>query len=369
MQTVLEGRAAPSSRRMGCGERSRESRFPRVGMRLACKRFVSLRNPLRVLVIGAGVNGSVCASELSRAGTDVTLLARGARAQALRERGVTIVDPLTGRSQVSRVPVITRLEPDDLYDDVLVTVRRNQLWPLLPALEPNRSPNLVFMGNSLSGPGRLIAALGKERVLLGFVFAAGKRDGEVVRAVVSRRLPVPFGEVSGRITPRLQRLVERFRQCGLNARASRQIVDWQTTHAIGVALIGALALQHRCDVKQLAGDAAALRAMIAARREAFHALRSLGRRVVPFTEALSAAIPSPLQLALWRALLSSKLGEVGLAWHVSQAKDELGALATELEEMISNAQIPAPAVDRVLHGPPPELDAHFGFGPPGSALR
>jgi pyruvate/2-oxoglutarate dehydrogenase complex dihydrolipoamide dehydrogenase (E3) component len=43
---------------------------------------------LRMLVIGAGVNGSVVAVELHRAGYDVTVLARGKRFEELVVRGI-----------------------------------------------------------------------------------------------------------------------------------------------------------------------------------------------------------------------------------------------------------------------------------------
>jgi 2-dehydropantoate 2-reductase len=48
----------------------------------------------RILVIGAGVNGSICAAGLHSAGFDVTLLARGKRYEELREAGIVIENPL-----------------------------------------------------------------------------------------------------------------------------------------------------------------------------------------------------------------------------------------------------------------------------------
>jgi len=39
----------------------------------------------RILIVGAGVNGSVCAAALHRAGYDVTVLARGKRLEELQE--------------------------------------------------------------------------------------------------------------------------------------------------------------------------------------------------------------------------------------------------------------------------------------------
>lgn len=88
---------------------------------------------LRILVIGAGVNGSVVASELHRAGYDVTVLARGKRFEELVVRGIEIEDPLKGIKTVTKVPVIDTLVPEDVYEYILVVVRKNQAGDLLPS--------------------------------------------------------------------------------------------------------------------------------------------------------------------------------------------------------------------------------------------
>jgi ketopantoate reductase len=48
----------------------------------------------RILVIGAGVNGSICAVGLHRAGFNVTMLARGKRYEELQAQGIVIKDAL-----------------------------------------------------------------------------------------------------------------------------------------------------------------------------------------------------------------------------------------------------------------------------------
>jgi 2-dehydropantoate 2-reductase len=128
----------------------------------------------RLLVVGAGVNGSVCAAGLHRAGIDTTVLARGRRYEELRSEGILIEDPFSHRRSITGVPVIGTLDPADCHDFVLVVVRKNQVADLLPVLAENRSPNIVFMGNNLSGPGEFIHSLGRERVMMGAVFGGGQ---------------------------------------------------------------------------------------------------------------------------------------------------------------------------------------------------
>lgn len=302
----------------------------------------------RLLVIGAGVNGSVCAAGLFNAGIDVTILARGNRCEELREHGVVIEDPFTNKRRVTKVPVIERLEPQDHYDFVLVVVRKNQVAALLPMLARNVSPNVVFMGNNLSGPQELVEALGRERVMMGAVYAGGKREGSLIRAMTARSVAAPFGEIDGNITPRLKQLAAVFGQAGFKVEMSTDLVDFQATHAVGVALIARLVMRHDCDTYALARSTDELRLYAEARREALQVLRALGHRVMPWSEAALANVPIFVQIAGLRLLLRSKLGEVGLAWHCSQAPDEMSQLAMELLALVERSGLPMPAIHKVL---------------------
>lgn len=302
----------------------------------------------RLLVVGAGVNGSVCAAGLFNAGLNVTILARGKRYEDILAYGIVMEDPFKHTRTVTRIPAIQHLWPEDCYDFVLVVVRKSQVADLLPVLAQNRSPNIVFMGNNLAGPDELIKILGKERVMLGSVYAAGKRDGSIIRAMVIHSVAAPFGEIDGRITPRLKQLAAIFRQAGFKVELSPNIVDFQMTHAAGVALIGKLTMKHGCDLAELAREKDDLRLFVAARREAQQVLRTLGHRVVPWTEAAVGIVPAFVQVIGFRALLNSKFGEVGLAWHVSQAPDEIQQLSLELQELVDRAGIPVPAIQKIL---------------------
>jgi 2-dehydropantoate 2-reductase len=308
---------------------------------------MSTDNP-RLLVIGGGVNGSVVAAGLQQAGVNVTLLARGQRCQALRAEGIVIEDPFKHTRRVTRVPVSDCLAPDDCYDYVLVVVRKNQVASLLPALAANHSPNIVFMGNNLAGPAEMVQALGQQRVLLGAVYAAGRREGDLIRAMVIKAVAAPFGEVDGAITPRLKRLAGILRQAGFKAELSTQMVDFQMTHAAGVAVIAPLALKHGSDTYALARATDDLRLIVAAQRETHAVLRALGHRIVPWSEAALERAPDWLQVAGLRALLNSKLGEVGLGWHCSQAPDEMRQLARELATLVEQAGLRVPAIRKVL---------------------
>ena len=302
----------------------------------------------RILIIGAGVNGSVVAVNMRNAGMEVTVLARGKRFGELQSEGIVIENPFNHKRSATHVPVIDTLNPQDRYDFVLVVVRKNQALELLPLLARNQSPNIVFMGNNLLGPDEFIKALSRVRVMMGAVYAAGKREGDVIRAMVIKSVSAPFGEIDGTFTSRLKQLLGVFKQAGFKAEATSQIVDVQTTHAVGVALIASPAMKHGGDIRALARSKDDLKLFVAGRREAHNLLHALGRLVLPRSEAALAKVPAFLQAAGMRILLNSKFGEVGLAYHLSQAPDEMQQLIMEFRTLVDQAGLPVPAIRKIL---------------------
>jgi 2-dehydropantoate 2-reductase len=63
----------------------------------------------RILVIGAGVNGSICGLGLFNAGFDVTVLARGKRHEELRKQGIIIEDPFMKTHRAQKYPSSTHM--------------------------------------------------------------------------------------------------------------------------------------------------------------------------------------------------------------------------------------------------------------------
>jgi 2-dehydropantoate 2-reductase len=303
-------------------------------------------------VIGAGVNGSVCAAWLFEYGADVTVLARGKRLAEIQRNGLVIENAFSQKRTVAGVRAIGELPPRDIYDYVLVVVRRDQVAELLPTLAANNSPNVVFMNNNLSGPGEIVAALGPQRPMLGFVFAGGKRDGEIIRTIGPFRhslMPTPFGEIDGKVTPRLKRLVNLLNRAGLRAKVSTNIVDYLATHACLVAVLaGPLAMKCGADVKSVARSGDDLKLAAAALRETIPVLGALGHRVVPPGLKILAIMPVSILAFLLRQFANSKIGEVGAGWHAQQGAGEMLALADDLRAAVTRSGVPAPAIRRVL---------------------
>jgi 2-dehydropantoate 2-reductase len=205
------------------------------------------------------------------------------------------------------------------------------------------------MVNNPSGPDEFTAVLSKERVMLDFVFGAGKRDGSVIRAISGLAgMATPFGEIDGRITPRLTRLVGILCQAGLSAKASTDISNYLATHAALVAPVASLIIKHGCDTYALARSKADLRLLVDALREVLDVLRATGFKIVPSSANMVRIIPRFVLVAALRPLLSTKFAEVGAGWHCSQAPDEMRQLGMEPMALVEKSSLPVPAIRKLF---------------------
>ena len=109
---------------------------------------------VRILVLGAGVIGSVYAGRLLRAGHDVVLLARGSRLVDLQTHGLILQDAQSGDRSVLPVPAVGEPAADDRFDLVLVPVRAEQFVSTLPVLTGlTGGSDVLFFGNARQPPG------------------------------------------------------------------------------------------------------------------------------------------------------------------------------------------------------------------------
>ena len=119
---------------------------------------------MKLAILGTGGIGSTFAFHLSRAGHDVTVIARGKRLEQLRADGA-IVD-VNG----VRVPVTVEAALDVAvpYDLLLVTVLEWQLPAVLPAIKASAAKQVMFMFNTFDSLQPLRDAVGPERFVFGF---------------------------------------------------------------------------------------------------------------------------------------------------------------------------------------------------------
>lgn len=288
---------------------------------------------MRVLVYGAGVLGSLYATRLFEAGVEVTLAARGGRLASIREHGVLVAEGDAGPVRSVPVPVVDSATGD--WDLILVLTRTHQIGSVLQALA-GLSGDVLFLLNWAGGPEPLQDALGQDRVLLGFPNQGGVMDGDVVRyrraSRATRLVPMSIGEPSGHTTPRLERVVAVFRRAGFAVKTESQMDSWLQTHAAFEVPLG-MAVHAAGGPDALAGDRAAVRAMVHSMRRS---LTAMPNPTVPGPFRLLRVVPEVLLVPVFRRFLRSTVA--------GPLRTDSAAVSGELEMLAE--QLRRSALDR-----------------------
>lgn len=312
---------------------------------LLAARFLHPQQSMRILIFGAGNIGLLYASRLAKSGHEVACLARGTRLDQLRRTELRLQNAVTGETHLGSLATVESLDPKDTYDLVLVTLGGHQLSSALPILKRNqRTPAVMFMGNTLAGPDALLDALGTTRVLLGFPGAAAIWDDNTLRYVItsSREQPTTVGEVHGGRTARIDSIAKALDQAGFSVAISQAMDAWLKTHAIEI-LPTALALYMAgCDRIRLAKTRDALVLMIRAIREGYRLLEVTGTPITPAHHRLFGWLPEPLLVPLIKRRLLDPLAAIKVG-HAATARHEMTHLARELETLAGSAAFPMPA--------------------------
>jgi 2-dehydropantoate 2-reductase len=318
---------------------------------------VAYRQGMRILIVGAGVLGSLYGARLS-ALHDVTLLARGTRADVLRRRGVVLADAIGGTHSVTRLAVVEQLAPEDHYDLVVVLVRKNQQSTVLPIVAANSSPAVLFMVNTASGYDELLTTIGRRRLLVGFAGAGGTmRDDGVVEYTIAPRLlqRTTFGEPDGALTDRLRTAADAFRDAGFPVALERNMDAWQKTHVAWVSPVANAIYAAGGDTRRLARTPEAMRLMLAAIRESFAALDAMYVPITPLKLRPLGKLPERLALPVLARAFSTRRADIILGRHANAARDEMTTLAEELHALIRASGIATPHLDELARFVDPDV--------------
>lgn len=200
--------------------------------------------PLRIAVAGAGAIGCTLAATLAHAGQPVSLLARGATLEAVRDHGLQL--RRAGDTLQVRLAASAHADELGVHDVVLVCTKAHDLAGIVPSLEPLIGPDtcVVPMVNgvpwwyfqrlpgrlagrnvhSVDPDGLLLQALPSHQLLGAVQFLTAERLAPGVVSSTNHMLVV-LGELDHAETPRAARLVRAFNEAGIESRLSPRIRD------------------------------------------------------------------------------------------------------------------------------------------------
>lgn len=289
----------------------------------------------RMLIIGAGVIGSIYAINLSNAGYSVTVLARSRRLTELEEKGLAFYNNKTGSIDRASVKIIDKLYDDDGYDYVFVTVRYEQIEDALLGIKNNCSRNIVTMVNNPIGYDRWEEIVGKDKIIPAFPGAGGKIEKGVLYYKLTSRViqPTTFGELSGEKTTRITELYDILKSAGFPASICNNMDAWQKSHLAMVIPMANAIYFDGGDNYSTAKNAQAIRNMSLSLKENFNFLKSIRIIITPVKLNIFRICPTWLLSFILKSVYKTKFAETLISNHANNAKHEMNLLNNDFAEL------------------------------------
>ena len=204
---------------------------------------------MRIVVMGAGGTGGYFGAKLSRAGLDVTFVARGAHLAAIREKGLRVRSAIDGEWTV-RAPAVEGLEGRPPADLVLFCVKSFDTEIAAEAIRPAIGPGtgVLSIQNGVDNEDRLERILGPGHVMGGVaqVFATIGEPGVIDHGLLGR---IIFGEMDGAKTERAERFLEACGRASIPAEISPDVRAALWTKYVYLTAHAGMTALTRCPAK------------------------------------------------------------------------------------------------------------------------
>jgi 2-dehydropantoate 2-reductase len=199
---------------------------------------------MKICIYGAGAIGGYMAARLAAAGEEVTVIARGAKLDAIRRKGLRLISE---DGDITTRPACTD-DPAEAgpQDTVIITMKAHSVPAVAASMKPLLGPETAVVPavngvpwwyfHKLAGPweGRRLESvdpggaqwthIGPERVIGCVVYPAAEVvEPGVVRHIALNRMPI--GEPDGSRSERVERLSEAMISAGMKAPVRPRIRD------------------------------------------------------------------------------------------------------------------------------------------------
>lgn len=189
---------------------------------------------MRILIYGAGIQGSYLAHSLMKGDNQVTLLARGKRKEELLSDGVVLYHRLQRKLTKDNIRVIEKLQPEDKYDLIFVTMKYSDFPTIIEPLAKNCSQTILFIGNQLNAA-RLEKELQKrstqqKAIYFGFQMTGGIKTDKGISILRFGKGQLKVGSLTAdfKITNMLD---TAFNGTNYAWRYEEKMDDWLKSHA------------------------------------------------------------------------------------------------------------------------------------------
>lgn len=310
---------------------------------------------MRITVMGAGAVGGYFGGLLSRAGHEVTFVARGDHLRALQAGGLTLETP-KGTLKVERARFVATPAEVEGCDVVLFAVKAYDIEaaaaPLKPLVEAGAC--IVSVLNGVDHQDRIGRVVGAGHVLGGLAMVSGVIAAPGVIRYTSSMSALRFGEADGSMSPRALAFADACNGAGFTAEAVADIRGAQWTKFVALATNAAMCSLFRLPVGYIYHDPEIIPLAMRAFGEVAALARAQGIAVPDDIEQRSLQVhqsfPKTMYASMFHDLNKGRPLELdSLSGHVVRKGRELG-VPTPVHEMAYLALKP------YLHGTPKPLD-------------
>jgi 2-dehydropantoate 2-reductase len=311
---------------------------------------------MKICIYGAGAIGGYLGVQLARAGADVSLVARGAHLNAMRENGLKL---LIGDEEHVVHPTCTD-KPAELgvQDFVIICLKAHSIPGVIDQLQPLLGPRTRIVtavngipywyfykhGGAHEGAtlgtidpgGRQWRELGPDRAIGCIVYPATEIEAPgVIRHVYGNHFPL--GEPSGELSDDVQMLSAMFTAAGLKAPVLDRIRDEMWLKLWGNVCLNPISALTHATLDVICSDPDT---------------RALSKAIMLETQAIAESFGVKFRVDVERRIEGAR--KVG-AHKTSMLQDlergrpmEIDPLVTVVQEMGRLTGIPTPALDAVL---------------------
>ena len=180
---------------------------------------------MKIVVMGTGGAGGYYGGLLSKQGHDVTFIARGEHLAAIRKNGLQ-VKSIHGDFMVS--PANATDDPSSVGtpDLILFLTKTYGTDEAVQKIKPiaGKDTAVLSLQNGIDAADRIGLVIGKEHMIAGATWISSAIEAPGVIKQMSEFRRVVIGELDGRNTPRAQAIFQAFKDTGITAELSDNIL-------------------------------------------------------------------------------------------------------------------------------------------------
>lgn len=316
---------------------------------------------MRILVYGAGVIGCELAHELCKGKNDVTILARGNWKQSIEKNGLVVQHYGQLHTTKDSVNTIEKLNTDDKYDLIFVTMQYNQILNVLQQIANNVSHYIVLVGNNMTPLNcaeqiKNLSTAEKE-IAFGFQGTGGRRENGKVISMHPFHVGMTVGGLNGHLTSDFQKfIITAFNNTGYQLTWEQNMEGWLLSHAAHILPTAYICYSVDCNLRRTSKEQ--IRLAIDATSEAHKMLKKLGYPIRPDGEEEAYKEKRKKKQRLLYLMVKTPAGKYVISTHCSHAVPEMSALDQKFEELKRKAGVSMPAWDNLRNQAIAFLDNH-----------